>query len=82
MPVGWIPATLDPKESMWGSAGCCSAAAARSGAAFGHDPLGGSCARARAATGHCPKVSHPGETIEAIRSYLRSSQEQRTAGSA
>ncbi|MBA2381305.1 MAG: alpha/beta hydrolase [Chloroflexi bacterium] len=47
--------------------------------AFVHDHLRGSDLRVIAATGHCPHVSHPAETIEVIRSYLRSQQEQRTA---
>ena len=37
-----------------------------------HRQLAGSTLRKLAATGHCPHMSHPQETIEAIREYLAS----------
>ena len=36
-----------------------------------HRELSGSTLRRMKATGHCPHMSHPEETIEAIREYLR-----------
>jgi sigma-B regulation protein RsbQ len=34
------------------------------------------------ATGHCPHLTHPDETIQAIRSFLASSVEERTLSAA
>ncbi|MGI9037895.1 MAG: alpha/beta fold hydrolase [Gemmatimonadota bacterium] len=39
---------------------------------FVHGEIRGSVLHEMTATGHCPHMSHPGETIEAIRSFLRS----------
>lgn len=39
-----------------------------------HAALPGSAFRMMRATGHCPHVSHPGETIEVIREYLQSAR--------
>ena len=38
--------------------------------AYVHGQLAGSTLRVIDAIGHCPHVSHPTETIEAIRAYL------------
>ncbi|MEX2581961.1 MAG: alpha/beta hydrolase, partial [Gemmatimonadota bacterium] len=38
-----------------------------------HRQLPGSTLRMMSATGHCPHMSHPEETIQAIREYLRPS---------
>jgi sigma-B regulation protein RsbQ len=38
--------------------------------AFVHRRIAGSRLRVIEATGHCPHVSHPAETIGAIRAYL------------
>jgi sigma-B regulation protein RsbQ len=37
---------------------------------FLHRTMPGSTLRLMKATGHCPHISHPGETIDAIKSYL------------
>jgi sigma-B regulation protein RsbQ len=35
-----------------------------------HAALSGSTLRRLKATGHCPHISHPAETIEAMKTYL------------
>jgi sigma-B regulation protein RsbQ len=37
---------------------------------FLHRTIAGSTLRLMKATGHCPHISHPDETIDAIKSYL------------
>jgi sigma-B regulation protein RsbQ len=36
-----------------------------------HRKLPGSALKVMQATGHCPHMSHPGETIDSIREYLK-----------
>lgn len=48
--------------------------------AYLHEHLAGSEIREIDATGHCPHVSHPVETIAAIRGYLRARQHERLVG--
>lgn len=38
---------------------------------FAHEQIAGSCMVTLEAWGHCPHVSHPAETIAAMRDYLR-----------
>lgn len=45
--------------------------------AFLHERLAGSVIRELEATGHCPHVSHPAETIAAIREYLATRESAR-----
>jgi sigma-B regulation protein RsbQ len=42
---------------------------------YTHRQLAGSTLRVMAATGHCPHMSHPEETVQAIKEYLQSPQD-------
>jgi sigma-B regulation protein RsbQ len=50
--------------------------------AYVHDQLADSTLRVIEATGHCPHVSHPAETIETIQAYLRDRAAERLVASA